>query len=116
MATRRNWIWAPAIGAALVALAGCDQLTHEHYNMITVNVDREMDVAKMIGDPDDKLPGQWHYDRPDKHLHVIIDFSDEGVVVRKQWIDAAGENWEDTREAPGDESDYESTEYRTSYQ
>ncbi len=94
-------------------LVGCDQLTREHYEMITVNVDKEFDVDKMIGEPDSKISGLWLYEREDKHLVVKIEFDDDGVVTRKEWIDAMGGTWDDSQES-GDDSVYESTTIRKS--
>ena len=102
-------------GTCFTLLTGCDPLTRERYEMITLNVDQQFDVEKMIGPPDYKLPGQWHYERVDKHLNVKIEFDENGVVTRKEWIDALAETWEDTQQ-PGDEPTYETTEIRTSEQ
>ena len=93
---------------------GCDQLTREHYEMITVNVDKEFDVDKMIGEPDSKISGLWLYEREDKHLVVKIEFDNEGVVTRKEWIDAMSGTWDDSKD-PGDDTVYESTTIRKSH-
>ncbi len=94
-----------------VVLAGCDKLTRNHYEMIQQNVSSMDDVERTIGKPDYRLDGQWHYDRVDRHLNVVVDFSEQGVVVRKQWIDTRKEVWEDT-EMPGETDTHEKTTIR----
>lgn len=115
MIIRSTLLLSLTAGTCLVFLAGCDPLTRERYEMITLNVDTDFDVEKMIGPPDHKLPGQWHYERTDKHLIVKVEFDDNGVVTRKEWIDALAGTWEDT-EDPGDEPSYETTVIRTGEQ
>ncbi len=115
MKTRSNVLMSLAAVVFLGSLVGCDNLTTERYEMITVNVDKEFDVQKMIGSPDNRLGDRWHYERVDKHLNVFIDFDETGTVTRKQWIDADTQVWGDT-EDPGDESSYESTKIRKSNQ
>ena len=99
-----------AVAAGLFC-TGCDQLTRDHFDMITVGVDAKPDVERMIGEPTNKLDDQWHYQRMDKHLEVFVDFDDSNVVTRKQWIDALNEEWYDTKKSDGQPS-YESTEIR----
>ena len=94
---------------AAVALCGCDQLTRSHYEMIIVNQSTTLDVEKTLGEADYKLPDQWHYERVDDHRNVIIDFNDDGVVTRKQWVEEG--EWDDTQK-PDDDDTYESTEIR----
>jgi hypothetical protein len=101
---------ALVLSAALV-LSGCDKLTRNHYEMIQQNVSNTDDVQRTIGDPNYRVDGQWHYDRVDKHLNVIIDFNEGGVVVRKQWIDANEGVWEDT-EQPGETDSHQKTTIR----
>jgi hypothetical protein len=96
---------------ALGLLVGCDKLTRNHYEMLEQNVSTTDDVQRTIGHPDYKLEGQWHYERVDKHLNVFIDFNENGVVVRKQWIDTGEREWEDT-EKPGDTDKFEKTTIR----
>ena len=100
------------VAGVVLAVGGCDRLTRNHYDMIVQNVSSTDDVAKTIGDPSYKVPGQWHYERVDKHLNVIIEFNEDGVVVRKQWIDAGEGVWDDT-EKPGETDAHESTTIRT---
>ena len=47
------------------------------------------DVAKALGEPTNELPWYWHYERLDPSLNVFINFNADGVVTRKQWIDAS---------------------------
>ena len=100
------------VAGAVLMLGACDNLTRNHYEMILQNVSTTDDVARTIGDPDSMLEGQWQYERVDKHLNVIIDFNDDGVVVRKQWISAGEGVWDDT-EKPGETDAHESTTIRT---
>lgn len=94
------------------ALIGCDPLTHNRFELITVGTAAEIDVEKTIGKPNYKQADRWHYERPDRHLNVIIDFGPEGIVARKQWISAATGTWTDTEET-GDTSSRERTRVRT---
>jgi len=94
-------------------LGGCaDKLTRAHYDMIVVNTSDKLDVDKTLGKPDTVLDDQWHYERVDKHLNVFIQFNEEGVVTRKQWVDAVSTEWDDTEPAPQDRSQGESTTVR----
>ena len=111
----KNTKWttgALLIVGAMLLVGGCDKLTRAHYEMIVLNVSTTDDVARTIGPPNIKMDTNWNYERVDKHLSVIIDFSDDGVVVRKQWIDGMANQWEDT-EKPGDSDTYETTQIRT---
>ena len=88
---------AVATVAILLALAGCqDKLAHERFSQIQVHGSTRGEVTALIGEPDDDLGDQWLYQRPDKHLTVLVDFDERGLVSRKQWIDADAELWEDT--------------------
>lgn len=107
-----KWITGVVFMAGiLMVLGGCDKLTRNHYEMIVLNVSTTDDVSRTIGSPNIKMDDQWHYERVDKHLNVIIHFNDQSVVVRKQWIDAPKMEWDDT-EKPGDSDNYESTNIR----
>lgn len=97
---------------AFALVLGCDPLTRTHYDIIVVDVANEMDVQHSIGDPTYRRPNEWHYERPDQHLNVIVDFNSEGIVTRKQWIDAKSGDWADTKEK-GDTSSHERTTIRT---
>ena len=56
----------------------------------------QADVREALGEPDQVLADLWLYERPDKHLVVKLEFDDQGRLQRKEWIDAAGETWEDS--------------------
>jgi len=112
MRMRRWATCAILLPGVLLVLGGCaDKLTRNHYEMIVVNTSTADDVSRTIGEPNHpKLPELWLYERVDKHLIVKIEFS--GVtVIRKEWIDAMAEEWEDT-DQPGDTDNYESTKIR----
>ena len=79
--------------------AGCatqDKLTEGNFKQIRVQSATESDVQKLIGEPSNRLPGLWTFERPDKHLTAMVDFDETGRVTRVQWIDALGERWEDS--------------------
>ncbi len=97
---------------SITLIAGCDPLTRNHYEIITVDVDTRTDVKHIIGEPTRSIDGQWHYERPEKHLNVFIDFNSGDVVTRKQWIDNMTQEWSDTME-PGDSNTSEKTIIRT---
>ncbi|MCK4658489.1 MAG: hypothetical protein KAV82_03115 [Phycisphaerae bacterium] len=110
-----KWTTGVMLAAGILLVSGgcADKLTRSHFEMIELNISNTDDVARTIGDPSYKLDDQWHYERVDKHLNVIINFSDQGVVARKQWIDARGDGvWEDTQQ-PGDTDTHESTKIRS---
>ncbi|MEE9295230.1 MAG: hypothetical protein V3W34_09770 [Phycisphaerae bacterium] len=97
---------------ALTTLTGCDPLTRDRFQMIDVRTSTDVDVRYTLGQPTLRRNDQWHYQRPDRHLNVIIDFDTAGVVTRKQWIDAATGEWLDT-EPSDDSKPRESTTVRT---
>jgi len=103
------------LAAGVVFLTtGCDQLTRAHFDMIEVGHAERYDVEKTIGD--DHYPevgNQWHYERVDKHLNVMIHFGDAGRVERKEWHDAMNNVHYDTATPPAESGIYESTTIRT---
>ncbi len=92
--------WAAAALAAL--LTGCqadqDRLVHDNYMQIRQDLSTQAEVQRIMGEPDRRLARQWLYERPEKHLIVLVDFDETGLVTRKQWIDAAGEFWDDSND------------------
>ena len=86
-------------GTAVLVVGGCaqpDRLAYDNYTQVRTTVSTEADVAAILGEPDQKMADTWIYQRPDKHLVVMIEFDDKGRVARTQWIDAMGETWHDT--------------------
>ena len=84
--------------------AGCaapDRLAQANYDRIQQHASSHVEVVELIGEPNNKLGDMWLYERPDKHLTVMIDFDKSGKVERKQWIDGLGESWHDTKDAAG---------------
>ena len=93
----------PATGVVvcLAALfAGCrqDPLAYENFRQIQQNHSTQADVLTMLGDPEEEFEGHWLYERPNKHLIVLIEFDEDGLVSRKQWIDAEDKFWDDSEE------------------
>ena len=89
-------------GAVAMLAAGCaapDRLAHANYDRIQQHASSQSEVSDLIGEPSNKLGDTWLYERPDKHLTVMIDFDKGGKVERKQWIGGLGETWEDTKES-----------------
>ena len=84
---------------SLSLFTGCaDRLTYENYSRIQVQRSDKAEVRYLIGRPDHQFLGnKWEYNRPGKVLHVYIDFDADGIVERKQWIDA--QRWSDTGES-----------------
>ncbi len=103
---------ALAFGVVLLT-GGCDRLTRAHFDMIEVGHAERYDVEKTIGDADYELPDQWHYERVDKHLNVMIHFGENDRVSRKEWHDVENNVHYDSSPAGGDSSTYEGTEIRT---
>ncbi len=101
------------LGVLLLAtLSGCDPLTRERFDMIRVDVSDKLDVQETIGEPTQRVDSQWFFQRPSRHLNVIVDFNERGVTTRKQWIDAAASDWTDTQD-PGDTDTRETVRIRT---
>lgn len=90
--------FAVVIAAGLAGvLAGCqDPFVYDNFSQIRVDASMQWEVEKTIGEPSQKLGDQWLYERPPKHLTALIDFDEDGVVTRKQWIDAMSGVWEDS--------------------
>jgi len=82
----------------LTMLTGCDPLTRNRFDMLVVNVSDQTEVRKTLGEPTYVHAEQWHFERPTNHLNVLVDFNTDGVVSRKQWIDAERNEWYDSAE------------------
>ncbi len=99
-------------GCAL--LTGCDNLTRSRFEMIEIGHAERFDVQKTIGDPSyPEVGNEWHYERVDKHLNVLINFDEQGKVERKRWLDSLNNDHYDSKPSGGDTDTYESTEVRT---
>ena len=83
-----------------IGLAGCaqkrDRLAYDNFTQIRTQVHSRDDVEAILGEPDHRLDDRFMYERPDKHLHVFVEFDESGRVTRTQWIDGLGETWHDT--------------------
>lgn len=101
-----------SLGLALLAGTGCENLTRSRFEMVSVNVSTREDVRHTLGPPSYVMDGRWQFERPERHINVLIDFDERGVVTRKQWIDANTGEWADSKPA-GDESSREKTTVRT---
>lgn len=94
-----------AVLAAFVAigLTGCaekrDKLAYDNFTQIRTQVHNRDDVEAILGEPDQRFDDRFMYERPDKHLHVFVEFDDKGRVTRTQWIDAMEETWHDSDDA-----------------
>ncbi len=101
---------------SVAMLVGCqapDKLVYDNYTRIQTHLSTQADVTHSIGDPDHVLGERWMYERPEKHLNVFVDFDESGRVVRKQWIDALDETWEDSAERSSTKPPYERTAIET---
>ncbi len=88
----------------LVTLVGCaapDRLSFDNYSTVNNKMSTQQDVRAALGEPDNILGNKWLYERPDRHLTVMIDFDKDGKIERKQWVDASGVQWHDTDDAKG---------------
>jgi len=98
-----------ALCLCLFCPGGCakpDKLVHENFSQIRKGASTRADVQAILGDPDQRLgDDQWIYQRPDKHLHVFIDFDEKGHVSRTQWIDGMEEVWHDTKDSSKDRTE-----------
>ena len=81
--------------APLLGCAAPDRLSRDGFDRIRVHAATQEEVQELIGPPDSKLADMWLYHRPDDHVEVMLDFDDQGRVVRKQWIDGMSETWDD---------------------
>lgn len=86
------------VAATFCGCAQPDRVGRENYSQVRTGVHTADDVAAILGEPDSKLADMWIYQRPDRHLNVIIEFDAKGRVARTQWVDALGETWEDSDE------------------
>ncbi len=103
---RYRWMPIVPFVAVVVMLTGCrDLLTQGNFSQIYEHRSSHVEVARMIGEPDEKLGDQWLYLRPGKHLTAIVEFDADGLVARKQWIDADSAVWEDSADEPEIEAD-----------
>ena len=86
-----------------MGVVGCaqkqDRLSYDNFTQIKTQVQTRDDVLAILGEPVHRLDDRFIYERPDKHLHVFVEFDDKGRVTRTQWIDALGETWHDTDDA-----------------
>ncbi len=80
-----------------LALAGCDRLTRDRFDLLQVNTSNMTDVQKTLGDPTYRRDREWHYERASQHLNVLVEFDDQGQLTRKQWIDAVQGDWSDSK-------------------
>jgi len=87
---------ALVIGVGLHGCATPDKLTFENYSRLHERASSESEVEAAIGEPSSRLGSLWHYERPDKHLNVMIEFDNDGKIARKQWVDAMAPVWDDS--------------------
>ncbi len=85
-----------------VGAAGCatnDRLVYSNFEAVRPHSSSKEEVNALLGEPDRNLGDQWIYERPNQHLHAIIDFDGSGKVERKQWIDAMSldKTWVDSQ-------------------
>jgi len=108
LTSRRTVFWLG--GFVAMSLGSCvqnrDKLAYDNFTQIRTQVHSRDDVIVILGEPDHRLDDRFMYERPDKHLHVFVEFDEKGRVTRTQWIDGLGEIWHDTddpkpRNAPG---------------
>ena len=87
-------------GSVALGLFGCaqnrDKLAYDNFTQIRTQVHSREDVEAILGEPDHRLDDRFMYERPDKHLHVFVEFDEKGRVTRTQWIDGLGETWHDS--------------------
>ena len=94
---RLRWLTLSTLSLVAVLTVGCkDLLVYENFSQIRQNSSSQVEVARLIGEPDNLCGNQWLYERPGKHLFAFVDFDESGRVIRKQWIDGAGNFWEDS--------------------
>jgi hypothetical protein len=112
--SRLRWLLAVTVVSSATILTGCkDPLTYENFTLIHENASSQAEVARIIGEPNNELDNQWLYERPEKHLTAIVDFDGRGLVVRKQWIDAMDEVWEDSGGKDAKEGSRQTTRIQT---
>lgn len=85
-----------AIGSFALTVGCQDKLTHDNFSRIQQRASSQREVELIIGEPDQKIGNRWMWERPDKHLTAMVDYDEQGVVSRKQWIDGTTGAWEDT--------------------
>lgn len=97
---RRTFLSAGIACLLLTLTAACqDPLKYENYSRIQENRSSRQEVSELLGEPCMKYGNQWLYERPDRHLCALIDFTEEGTVCRKQWME--NDFWDDSDESGG---------------
>lgn len=93
---------AVMVPALVIFLAGCEtKLTRQNYNMIMVGKSTRLEVENTLGDKHRIDRGaRLEYEDMDRHLTVYVDFDEQSIVRRKQWVDAASGEWHDTKPDP----------------
>jgi len=90
-----SWVLLSTVG--LVVLVGCaeNKLTRHNYDMIKEGQSTRSEVRHTLGVKHLAERGdQWEYEDLDRHLSVVFYFDNNGVVRRKEWIDAGTGEWE----------------------
>ena len=100
----RQFPFLTMLAVSMLALGCKDLLVHENFARIRQNATMQAEVERIIGEPDHRLGELWRYDRPQKHLTVLIDCDRNGQVTRTQGIDAMTGVWEDSNESTSDRS------------
>lgn len=104
----QRWRCACWVGALLVASgafsAGCragkDRVEYDNFNRIQPYRSTAMEVERILGPPDHKLGELWIYSRAKGRRMVKIEIGEDGIVQRKEWIDADRGVWEDSDSPP----------------
>lgn len=83
--------------AVVAVLSGCaeNKLTRHNYDMIKEGQSTRSEVRHTLGVKHLAERGdQWEYEDMDRHLSVVFYFNGDGIVQRKEWIDAASGEWD----------------------
>ena len=84
--SKRLLTLTPAL-AGLAALAGCsDHVQRSRYDMIREGMSDKHEVRMTLGEPTVEWNDEWQWHRHDRHAFVVINFNEDGRVVRKRWL------------------------------
>ncbi len=79
-----------------LTLSGCaeDKVTRQNYDQIIEGKSNKDEVRLTLGDKYANRGDHWEYEGKDEHLSVVFYFDENGVVRRKEWIDAETGEWD----------------------
>lgn len=97
------------IAAVMVAGlgAGCEEkFTQRRFDTMVMNGQSEMEIEKILGQPDARWTRKWKWINLDKDFSAVVLFNENGQVIGKAWSDSA-------RQDPDPEKQWRSGDWPT---